>query len=282
MSATKVRVEKVTPTKAAHWLKKNTNNRAVNMQNVRRYAHDMRENKWPITGAAITFDAEGALLDGQNRLYACVEADTEFETVVMRGVEKYAQHVMDTGGKRGLNHALEIKGVKNSTAVAASCRWLHHMKKDGYLFGPSRYEGTIQTLIDMYENEFHGLEDIVAEWQKHSEPAPKSIVCGMMWVAVNTGDQEVLDIASSFFKGVHSGIDLQEKDPRLVLRTLLDNNRRSTSRGATRQKLSRDYVNGIIIKAFRSYYSGESIGILRLYNGERPNMNFLGFGPDSK
>lgn len=275
----KARLETVTPKKAAEWLKKNTNNRSVNIQNVRRYAHDMRDGNWEITGTAITFNGDGSLLDGQNRLHACVEADKPFESLVVRGISSDAQHVMDTGSKRALHHALKIKGVDNAITVAAAARWLYQLENDGYVNGQARFDMTIPTMLEYYDSVAE-IEELTRQWQKLASPMPKSVAVGLLWAAQHHSDK-TYQKAVEFVEGVHSGADLAETDPRLKLRNLLIDNRSAKSRGAQR-RLSTEYISAVIIKAFRHYIDGDEVKVLRLWNGERPNLSFIKFGPDTK
>lgn len=68
----------VTPAMATKWLEEgNTHNRKVRDSVVMRYAADMKAGRWKQTHQGIAFNGDGTLLDGQHRLFAIIEADTE-------------------------------------------------------------------------------------------------------------------------------------------------------------------------------------------------------------
>ena len=70
----------ITPEIAEAWLTQNNNNRPVSAGVIRKYARDMRADKWLFTGDAIRFDKNKNLIDGQHRLMACIAAETPFRT----------------------------------------------------------------------------------------------------------------------------------------------------------------------------------------------------------
>lgn len=115
------RIEIVTPEIAARWLERNETNRKLDQSTVDRYARDMRAGRWHLTGEPIQFGISGRLLNGQHRLWACVESDVAFETMVIRGLvnEDEIVDVIDTGKKRTLGNAFQIHGEKDAMLLAA-------------------------------------------------------------------------------------------------------------------------------------------------------------------
>lgn len=115
------RREIITPEIATVWLERNTANRNVVQSTVDRYARDMRAGRWHYTGDPIQFGISGTLLNGQHRLWACLQADVSFESAVVRGIvnEEEVRDVIDTGMKRTLAHALQIHGEKDALLLAA-------------------------------------------------------------------------------------------------------------------------------------------------------------------
>lgn len=113
----------VTPEMAERWLAKNIRNRPLKGQKIEQFARDMAAGRWEITGEAVKFSTEGALLDGQNRLRAVVISQTTVPMFVVRGVAPSAQEVMDSGTPRSAADALGLRQYSNtkSLAAAASC-----------------------------------------------------------------------------------------------------------------------------------------------------------------
>src|SRR3990172_2754159 len=83
---TDLEVVEITPDLAARWLLSNTHNRTMKVKAIARYAADIRSGAWYVNGETIKFAADGTLLDGQNRLRACIEAGRAFTSVVVRGL----------------------------------------------------------------------------------------------------------------------------------------------------------------------------------------------------
>jgi hypothetical protein len=116
-----IRRETITPEIATAWLERNLSNRNLVQSTVDRYARDMRAGRWHYTGDPIQFGISGRLLNGQHRLWACVEAEVAFECAIVRGIvnEEEVVDVLDTGVKRTLASALQIHGEKDTLVLAS-------------------------------------------------------------------------------------------------------------------------------------------------------------------
>ena len=119
----------VTPSIAAAWLDKNVQNRKRNARFVSRFARDMKNGDWQMTGDSIKFDKLNNLVDGQHRLTACVESGVNFKTIVVYGLEPASRDVVDTGKPRTNGDVLAMHGATNSVAVAATLRFLINEKR---------------------------------------------------------------------------------------------------------------------------------------------------------
>jgi hypothetical protein len=99
-------------------------NPAVIPSLVRAYARDMMRDRWLLDGKTIILDETGAVLDGQHRLLACIEADRAFETWLVKGVDRNVRHTIDSGS-RTLSDVLTMKGERENTPLLASTlTWL--------------------------------------------------------------------------------------------------------------------------------------------------------------
>lgn len=116
------RVTMITPEMAEQWLNRNTHNRPIRQSRVDEYARDMAAGRWQMTGEAIKFDTDGALLDGQHRLWGIVEAGEPIRMMIVTGLAPESQSVMDTGAKRSAGDALHLGGIANGNIVAASAK----------------------------------------------------------------------------------------------------------------------------------------------------------------
>ncbi len=121
-------IETITPTMAERYLEANVNNRKLSQRHVNAYAEDMRQSRWDLNGETIKFAEDGTLLDGQTRLWACIEAGTPFRAVVVRGLPREVQVTMDNGRSRQFNDHLQIKGLPNTHRLQGALNCLLHIK----------------------------------------------------------------------------------------------------------------------------------------------------------
>ena len=112
-------VVSVTPATAREWLKLNMdNNRHLRPAVVRRYATDMRNGNWELTGVPIVFNKSGKLVDGQHRLNAVIRADVAVDMAVVRNVADSVK-IYDRGIGRTTQDIFRIAGLDISSAEAA-------------------------------------------------------------------------------------------------------------------------------------------------------------------
>ncbi len=111
----------VTPEAANKMLSRNSKMQRKPMRPViDRYADDMENNRWELNGQAIIISDTAEILDGQNRLFACVKAETSFTTVVTSGIAADTFYTLDTGARRTLPQILEMQGEKSCATLAGS------------------------------------------------------------------------------------------------------------------------------------------------------------------
>lgn len=127
-----ITIEVITPEISEQMLGHNTHNRK--MKRVA-YSSDMANDKWSLNGSTIVFADDGTLLDGQNRLAACIKAGKPFVTIVVRGVPVSAQESMDIGVSRSLADALKLRGYHNNDGLASVTKALATV---------DRYDGEIE------------------------------------------------------------------------------------------------------------------------------------------
>lgn len=114
------------PENAKHILETyNKGNRSKKPIKIKQYAQALLAGEWELTGETIKFSDLGRLLDGQNRLFACVEANVPFTTHVVFGVADKAFSKMDQGRIRSGGDVLQIAGYSDTNNLAAACRWLY-------------------------------------------------------------------------------------------------------------------------------------------------------------
>ncbi|MFH5806819.1 hypothetical protein [Alienimonas sp. DA493] len=107
------------------------NNRNKKPYSIGRYQECMKRGGWGLTHQGIAFNENGLLFDGQNRLRACVGADTPFQTLVFFNVSEHAMVLVDEGTKRSGSDRAKISGVKTGKWDVSMARWM--------AFGRSRH-----------------------------------------------------------------------------------------------------------------------------------------------
>ncbi len=116
-------IETITPERAVQLLENNPSNRRIRQTRVNLYAEAIRNGQWRITGETIKV-GNGKLIDGQHRLWACIEAGVPFDTYIVYGVEDDAMTYIDSGLPRSMSDVIDLGGFDYTTHRAAVARLL--------------------------------------------------------------------------------------------------------------------------------------------------------------
>lgn len=110
----------VTPELAHEWLdERNTNNRKVKERAIVRYAREMANGRWDPDASDLKFSRTGELIDGQNRLLACVRAGVPFPTLVRTGLKLESKTRVDVGVRRTVSDTFQLERIPYANNVAA-------------------------------------------------------------------------------------------------------------------------------------------------------------------
>lgn len=113
----------VTPQQATRWLEGNVANRLLRDHKVAEYARDMKAGRWRLTHEPIAFSNTGALINGQHRLWAVIEADVPVKFTVAYNVPDDARGVIDSGLIRtDADHLKFGYGITVTTTVIGVAR----------------------------------------------------------------------------------------------------------------------------------------------------------------
>lgn len=107
-------------------LERNTLNRPLNDQHVKRISKQIIEGKWRFNGDTIKFSHNKEILDGQHRLWAVIEAKVPIKTAVIYGIEPEAFATIDTLRKpRSGADVLALHGAtRYRQYTSAALQWL--------------------------------------------------------------------------------------------------------------------------------------------------------------
>jgi len=86
-------------------------------RDVDNYAAAMRNKAWVLNGQPIIFGRNGKLLDGLQRLMACIRSGVSFQTFLAWNINEELLHTMDQHRRRTYASILESRGIKFAGAM---------------------------------------------------------------------------------------------------------------------------------------------------------------------
>lgn len=104
----------------------NQHNRAKQRDRVKEYSGCMLDESWLLTGDSLKFGGS-YLLDGQNRLLACIESGMPFTSAVITGLDPRVFVAMDTGKARSTPDIFKIAGIDYYKDTAAAFSWFRYI-----------------------------------------------------------------------------------------------------------------------------------------------------------
>ncbi len=269
MSEITTEIKTVTPAEATEMLAHNTQNRQVLRGQVVRMVAQMKSGNWKFDGAPIRFAADGTLLDGQHRLSAVVESELPQQFVIIRGLERDSQTVMDTGRKRSLSDMLSMRGDANpgplATFTSIAYKWDNGLRGSALFRGNSTnvdraevYAPSIQTLLNWIDEhpDVHSIIRPMISLARTLGVAPSLIYTS--WWALYSVDY---DDAEHFFNLLRNGAGLEQGNPILTLRNrLIEIGRETADRG---KSTAPEHALALVFKAWNAYRDGRDLN--RLY-----------------
>ena len=270
-------VATITPQEAAEILTaKNFSNRPISQRVVDKYAQEMKQKRWKLSGEPLIFGKSGRLLDGQHRLKACVASNTSFETVVVKGAEDHAFDVIDDGKTRTMADVLAINGAVNAQVLAPGLRFMWDYASGVWRKGKRSVIPTKQLMEKLLDRHI-GLKDSVKLYSLlRARPGgmllPPSLGVGLHYL-FSLIDQEKAD---DFMTSLQSGLNLDAGHPVLVLRAkLIGDERRAAKK--IRQEAQYTYA----VKAWNAFVADKKIKPQLLFYEEAKQMPEIeGLPPD--
>ena len=117
-------VHTIMPESAEELLRRNLPgaNRKASLSTIIYYAHQMKAGEWPLTGQPLIFDADGKLVDGQHRLWACLLAGVPFTTFVVTDIPTNPRlfAYIDNSRSRSPANALQTAGFNGVSSTIAA------------------------------------------------------------------------------------------------------------------------------------------------------------------
>lgn len=249
-------LRQIGPKEAEELLAHSAPNRKISDNIVKTYAEAMREKRWNFDGDPIRISPTGELLDGQHRLTAITQAGSTLQFSVWSNINPAAQDTMDIGRRRSLSDALQIRGEKYSTGLAAltglAYRW------DKGVRGPQLIAGkiSIQTpLLLEYLAQHPELRDSLAP----AENVRRALGIQLSIASLADSLFRRIDVndAEGFNEALVKGVGLAEGSPVLALRAAINLNAKPTT-----HRVHPTVTLALLIKAWNNWRDGVPTKVL--------------------
>ncbi|GGQ53922.1 hypothetical protein GCM10010195_06630 [Kitasatospora griseola] len=227
--------------------------------------------EWKLTHQGIAFDENGALVDGQHRLHAIIEANVSVKMLVVYGLSEDVFPVLDSGKSRSAADALLLTGAKYRPLLSATIRHVILFKEmpNDQWNGVRAYVSNDRILAGYKEDKdrFEESVSVGREISRHLFASQTAVAVGF-FVTTEVGPAADVD---EWISGLRTGANLDPGDARLALREIPGE---AQKRSSKRKMDLRDQVS-IYIKAWNAWVDPNKAGELRLRRlrkGERMPM----------
>jgi hypothetical protein len=256
----------ITPDLAREWTGLNTRNRPVRYTKVAQYARDMKAGNWVLNGESVKIAGDGTILDGQHRLYACIQADVPFETLVVRGLLLEAQDTIDTGMARKFADQLALRGEVNTPLLGAIARWALRWLRGVKMSGSTELDPTHEEMFAFLEADPRVRE--ACSWAVAVKGRFRSVngsVWGMAWLLFHGSDHVAAEV---FLEKVLTGEDCPAGHPALAFRNRIWNAREAGERLTPYEQLA------YLIIAWNAFKEDRTMKLLKFTAGKLTAKNF--------
>ena len=203
----------ITPEIAKRFLENNPINRRASEVKIKEYALDMLNNDFLFAGHTVCLSDTGKLLDGQQRLMACVQTNKPFHTILVENLPEEVIRVIDSGKKRTYADQLKMDGYKKPGLLAASIKMLtliaRKNPKDAGYYTTTQLNQVLKKHPFIVESVDRGSNTF-----KKADP----ILSAIHYIANYTGHEHKADQFIETWKG---GVKNYENDPIVYIREKL-------------------------------------------------------------
>ncbi len=253
----------LSPEFAAQLLKTVINNRSISRLKIMQYANDISNGKWQDNGETIKIDKHGALMDGQHRCHAIVEADKPIEVYIAKGLEPSVFKTIDTGKTRNKADVLKISGEKDCTQLASALTFLWQHDNDcitrshgGKAGSKKIYSPTNDEILKKLKEhpQMRGSLRYANSFRSDFPFVSINLVAALHYIITGFKPNK----GKEFFDSFKFGLNLSSGDPVYTLRK-----RMVSARKAITSRLTKTETAAFIIKAWNAYCKGDKIHELR-------------------
>ena len=249
-----VKDELITPERAAKLLLEVKNVRTARQDHVHCLALAMKSGIWELNGDTIKLDHDGAVIDGEHRLRACIEAERPFRTLMAYGIKESA--TIDTGSRhRSIVQLIAHEGMKYASVVSVIARTALLVEDTDSLerlnVSGLKNNLTVQRVKAYVDKHKSALEEAAAR----AFPAAAAIrlsTGGLGYLAYVAASNPKLD---TFLESLRTGEGLRKGNPAYALRE------RALKRGRARVPTPDAFA--LIFKAWNAYVRNEPMQQLK-------------------
>jgi len=198
------RIIKIDPESAQTLLEeRNQGNRPPKPNKVQQFASDIERKNWGVTGDTLKFAPDGRLLDGQNRLAACVRANKPFTTHVVFNIDPSLFGRMDIGKPRNPADVLHIAGYKYSSTLAAALRWAYLLDTNPYNRDTLRPEFVLELARKRYPDIEPRIKDGRSINKQYAHPAGQ--MTALVYKFAKSDSEKSDDFVRAWLSGQRNG-----------------------------------------------------------------------------
>jgi hypothetical protein len=251
----------ITPEMAQDWLetRRRPNNRKIRMSHVRRLQRDMEAGRFLPNNDAISFDAEGFLLNGHHRLYACGAAGVPFRSFVHWQLPNESFVTMDIAAKRSMSDSLQMSDIPHAGIVGRALSLLWRIENN-CMIGP--VEATYQDLQALYikdRKEIDAAAQFIRELRMGGTlVSPMALFFLVIFRRIHPAK------ADEFMISLATGANLARSSPILLLRNTLLARRRHPSSAA----ITPNQLLAAVFRAWTLFLEGKSSSTLILKSAD--------------
>lgn len=243
------RIKEVTPAMCTKWLNKNKSNRPLNQRHINTLTRSMAQGDWDMNGESIKIDVDGNVLDGQHRMWGCIESEVSFKTLVVTNLPREVFDTIDTGRIRTAPDVLAMSGEVNTVLLSSMLKHIGRYHAGHMLSSAKITNKEMEGLVEAYPK----TREIAALLSRKAYRVPWCApgVMGTCWFLAAEKD---IKQAETFFNGLIFGMELTKNSPILTLRNKFIS--MYTTRG---QKLLTPEKIEIITIAWNAFRSGKTL-----------------------
>jgi len=248
----------LSPAMARHWLETtNLNNRPLSETHWMKLWLDIAEGRWRYNGEPISFGTNGALLNGQHRLWACAEGEVPIDTDVIFGLDPEAMSTIDIGKVRTAANIAQLEGIQNAVVACAAAHLILLHENGGVQQLGNKAAEPSKTKVNERVRRDQRISEVAgrAAGMGRGLASPRVMACCYYLFSAQNPK-----LAEHFFDRLASGAGLTQHDPIYLLRERLRTN------SAGKAKLPLLEIIALFFKAWIACRNGRPVKCLRWNN----------------